>query len=230
VTWRLARSLEQLRDEVRERWPNTTVWTIGDQAHAARASDHNPNGQGVVCAVDVVGVAQAGALWTALQEYRDPRIAYFIHRGRIVSATTLSWKVQPYRGTNPHNDHIHISVGRGPDGRKGRADLYDDPAPWGISKHQEDDVYVMRHNDRGERVTRAQVILQAAGRTRSLELLSKYGPDGHYGTETAAAVDQIAKRAKLPTDGKVGMDVLVLDYCRMLLEASRRDGGTAGTP
>jgi hypothetical protein len=227
MTWRLAGSLRQLRAEVEDRWPGTTVWTIGDQAHAARASDHNPNAAGVVCAVDVVGVGPAGHLWTFLQETRDPRIKYLIHRGRFVSATNLPWKVQPYRGANPHNDHVHISVGRGPDGKSVRPDLYDDQAPWGLTAtEEEDDVYVVKHGDTGERVARAQTILQAAGRTLNLTLLPKHGTDGGYGSETATAVDTIAKRAKLPTDGNIGMDVLVLDYCRMLLEADRR--GTIG--
>lgn len=226
MTWRLARSLERLRDEVEGRWPGTTVWTIGDAAHAARASDHNPNAQGVVCAIDVVGARQAGHLWERLQADRDPRIKYLIHRGRIVSATHLPWKVRPYRGSNPHNDHIHISVGRGADGRSTRPDLYDDPSAWGLTAHEEDDVTVVKFGDEGLRVERAQRILMAAGKALDLDLLPEHGPDGSYGDETADAVDAIADRAGLPQDGDIGMDILVLDYCRMLLEASRtREGG-----
>jgi len=35
MSWRLARSLVTLRDEVRSLHPGTTVWTIGDQSHRA---------------------------------------------------------------------------------------------------------------------------------------------------------------------------------------------------
>src|SRR5690606_24160084 len=53
AAWRLARSLETLRDEIRSVYPGTTVWTIGDAAHVV--SDHRPNAAGVVCAIDVKG-------------------------------------------------------------------------------------------------------------------------------------------------------------------------------
>lgn len=126
-----------------------------------------------------------------------------------------------YTGVHPHRDHAHVELTWNSARTLNLATLR---AVLG-SANEEDDVYVVKHNDRGDRVRRAQVILQAAGRTLSLELLSRHGADGHYGAETAAAVDQIARRAKLPADGSVGMDVLVLDYCRMLLEAGRAPAG-----
>src|SRR5688500_6227543 len=53
---RLADSLRQFRDEVDTRWPNRNKrsdgW-LGDAAHQATPSDHNPNPQGVVCAFDL---------------------------------------------------------------------------------------------------------------------------------------------------------------------------------
>ena len=80
---------------------------------------------------------------------------------------------------------------------------------------QEDDVYVVKHGERGPRVVRAQKVLQAAAfRAGEGDLLPRFGADGGYGTETATAVDRMASRAGLSKDGKVGMDVLVLDYCR----------------
>ena len=138
MSWRLAASLATLRREITNRWPNTTIWTIGDPAHAARASDHNPNAQGVVCAIDVVGRTQATALWNQLLASRDPRIKYLIFNRQIVSATNQPWTVRPYTGTNGHLTHLHISVGRGTDGASTRPDLYDDPRLW-LAKHQEDD-------------------------------------------------------------------------------------------
>ena len=78
-----------------------------------------------------------------------------------------------------------------------------------------DDVYVVRQGEEGARVVRAQKVLQAAGVAAGEgDLLPRFGPDGGYGGETAAAVDVMAARAGLPSDGDTGMDVLVLDYCR----------------
>lgn len=80
---------------------------------------------------------------------------------------------------------------------------------------EDDDVYVVRRGQTGLRVQRAQVVIAAAGERAGMgNLLPRFGPDGDYGAETAAAVDSLAGRAKLPEDGSRGMDVLVLDYCR----------------
>lgn len=53
---RLANSLTRLRDQVNAAFPNRNKasdgW-IGDASHAASASDHNPNSQGVVSALDL---------------------------------------------------------------------------------------------------------------------------------------------------------------------------------
>ena len=59
-------------------------------------------------------------------------------------------------------------------------------------------------------------MLQAAGEHAVNEVpLPEYGVYGHDGDEVA--VDGMARRAGLPQDGEVGMDVLVLDYCRSWL-------------
>lgn len=127
--WKLARSLQVLADEVEARWPGTTIWSIGDPAHASRASDHNPRpGDRVVCAIDIVGPA-APIIWAHLLETRDPRLKYFIHAKRIVSSTNQPWVIRPYNG-DPHANHIHVSVGRGPDGKS--TGPVDDPSPWGL--------------------------------------------------------------------------------------------------
>lgn len=194
MSWRLARSLDQLRDEVQRRWPGTTVWTIGDADHAARASDHNPNQDGVVCAIDVVGARQADAVWQHLLADPDPRVKYLIYRGRIVSSTHLPWKVRPYHGPNPHTDHIHISVGRGPDGQSDDPWRYDDPAPWGLHD-QEDD---MTEDDRlllkdiAARVERIERRIGTRHEDRS-EVLNDLG-------RLRRTVRMLAAHAGLPTD------------------------------
>ena len=56
MAWRLARSLETLRAQINALSPNRSKasdGTIGDAAHSARTSDHNPDGGGVVRALDL---------------------------------------------------------------------------------------------------------------------------------------------------------------------------------
>ena len=54
-TWRLARSLETLRSQIDEAWPERSIasdGSIGDTSHQASKSDHNPV-NGIVHAIDV---------------------------------------------------------------------------------------------------------------------------------------------------------------------------------
>lgn len=137
MSWRTAHAAAQLRDEILATWPGTTIWTLGDPAHASRASDHNPNDAGVVCAIDVLedGRGQADAIWQHLAADLDRRMHYAIHDGQIISNTVQPGKVRRYSGSNPHTGHVHISVGRGRDGSKHTPDLYDDRSPWGLTDY-----------------------------------------------------------------------------------------------
>jgi hypothetical protein len=145
VTWRLAGSLASLSFEVRLRWPGTTIWTIGDASHSSRASDHNPNDANVVCAVDIVGFTQAKAVADHLAARKDPRLAYMIFDRRIMSgpAGPSPWVWRPY-SKDPHSRHVHVSVGRGPDGGKTRSDLYDNSTTWGLTAREDEDVEALK--------------------------------------------------------------------------------------
>lgn len=127
--WRLARSLEVLRDEVRASYPGTTFWTIGDQSHAAGPSDHNPNPAGVVCAADVLGDKglPLAEFAEAVRRSGHPAFKYVIYANRIASK---GGKWRPYHGDNPHLTHVHISVGVGPDGQS--TGPYDDRTKWNV--------------------------------------------------------------------------------------------------
>ena len=67
-TWYLAPSLNVLRGEIDAAHPHRQKkmdGTIGDAAHAARDSDHNPNARGSVNAIDVdeIGIDALALAW-----------------------------------------------------------------------------------------------------------------------------------------------------------------------
>lgn len=127
--WRLAGCLRDLLDEVNAAHPGRSTkhdGTIGDEAHAARTSDHNPD-RGVVEAVDITAEAWTEALadrLRALGRAGDPRMAggYVIFRRRIASPRQ-DWAWRKYTGSNPHEAHLHVSCTDDPD-------HYDAPGAW----------------------------------------------------------------------------------------------------
>lgn len=113
MSWRLAKSLVQLREQINAAHPNRNKesdGSIGDAAHSARVSDHNPDGQGRVCAIDVTHDPSHGVDGMVLsrQLINDPRVKYVIFSGQIWKQRSRKW--EPYRGANAHNHHVHVSV------------------------------------------------------------------------------------------------------------------------
>lgn len=132
TNWRVAASLLILRTEVNAaavRRSTASDGTIGDPAHAARESDHNPNGAHVVCAMDLTNDPAHGADMSKLAGFLlhnpHPALKYVIWNRRIASRTH-GWSWLPYHGTNPHTHHVHISVGPTAAG-------YDCRLPWGAA-------------------------------------------------------------------------------------------------
>lgn len=113
MSYYLAPSLVQLRDEVNARWPNrdqrSDGW-IGDASHQARPSDHNPDygSGGVVRAIDIddSGIDRVKLLNEVVG---DPRVWYVISHGKIYSVT-YGWRASAYTGSNSHHEHVHISI------------------------------------------------------------------------------------------------------------------------
>ena len=124
MSWRLAHGLETLRSQVDHQFPTRSKasdGTIGDAAHAARASDHNPVA-GIVHAWDVTHDPPTfdAHAWAreVLVPGRDSRIKYVISNGQVWDPAR-GWHA--YHGQNPHNHHVHVSVVE---------DGGDDPRPW----------------------------------------------------------------------------------------------------
>jgi len=111
VSWYLAPSLVQLRAEVNTRWPNRpkgSDGTVGNAAHAARQSDHNPNVRGSVDAFDITypGV-DPKIIISAVSKH--PSANYVIFNRKIYSRSS-NWKAEPYAGVSPHTEHLHVSI------------------------------------------------------------------------------------------------------------------------
>lgn len=127
MVWRLVRSLETLRAQVRKAAPravppatDVNAWgTVGDTAHTS-TSDHSPHvysalgSTAVVCAADFPHAPALGldgdAFTEALRRSQDPRIGYVIFNGRIFSSTNAPWTWRTYTGSDPHRDHWHVST------------------------------------------------------------------------------------------------------------------------
>lgn len=107
----LAPSLARLREEVNTRWPKRDKaadgW-IGDAAHAARTSQHNPDGKGCVHAIDV-DTDGIDSNWLVQRAIKHAACWYVIYN-RVIWSDTDNWVPKPYTGADPHTGHVHISI------------------------------------------------------------------------------------------------------------------------
>ncbi len=198
--WRLASSLVTLACQLDQIWPQggPTDGTVGDLRHQARKSDHNPNGAGVVTAIDVHETVedQGEALVIALIRDRDPRIKYIIHEGQIWRSYSRhgipAWEPAPYKGTNKHLSHVHLSVSSSPT-------LYDDPRVWDLGAIGDNmPAPTLKRNDTGLTVALYQRAL-LAWNPRIAEILEvdSFEADGAYGPITEQAVKLYQRAAQL---------------------------------
>ena len=116
---KLCKAGVQLRNQIDDLYPQrerkSDGW-IGDSRHSARKSDHNPDENGIVRAIDIDrDLAQhpeeAHALVEKLRQCAkrgDRRIKYIIFDGKIMSPI-LGFKRRLYKGANPHKAHFHVS-------------------------------------------------------------------------------------------------------------------------
>lgn len=130
MAWRLARSLTTLRNQVNAAAPGRNKkhdGAIGDAAHAASNSEHNPNSAGVVRAIDITVDRAAGVdgdlLARRIIEELDRRgiKGYVIFNRRIRSTYVQRGVWRRYTG-HPHDQHVHVSV----------IDGYDSTRQWNI--------------------------------------------------------------------------------------------------
>lgn len=116
----LAPTLVTLIDEVDARAPRRargSDGSIGNREHQSRTSDHNPDSNGVVRALDITDDPDhfdPDDFAEVLIARRDPRIKYLISDGRVCtsydSTKGPAWTWRPYTGSNGHFAHVHIST------------------------------------------------------------------------------------------------------------------------
>lgn len=117
---RLSKAAIQLREQFDDCFGDrdrTSDGWLGDSRHATRKSDHNPDEQGWVRAIDVdrdlSGKPKPDIMPDVADQLRalaksDKRISYIIFAGQIASSKSL-WRWKPYTGINKHDHHCHIS-------------------------------------------------------------------------------------------------------------------------
>jgi hypothetical protein len=198
--WRNCQASLTLVAAVNARWParsKASDGTVGDTAHASRASDHNPHvvvdGVGVVRARDITA-AGVDLPWL-FEELRklgaagDPRLAgggYLILNRRITTPDFRGWKV--YTGSNPHIKHGHVSFSAHRAG-------FDSQEPWPflgaappspIGQRSASPLPTLSYGMRNDpRVARMQQFLNAYGWRPALPLLPA---TGNYLDQTVAVV------------------------------------------
>jgi hypothetical protein len=120
---KLSKAAIQLREQIDDSFPDrdrsSDGW-VGDTRHAARLSDHNPDEQGWVRAIDIdadlfgAGVKPhimpdfADQIRLACKSKAERRISYIIWDSKIASPI-LGWKWRKYTGINKHQHHMHVS-------------------------------------------------------------------------------------------------------------------------
>lgn len=192
---RAAYSLSTLLKQINAKFPyrdKASDGGIGDEAHAARVSDHNPDSLGVYHAYDFDHDPDSNGLdcYTLKRELiasRDPRIKYIIFMRRIWYASTRTEEY--YSGVNAHEKHLHLSVVGGVPG--------DDPRQWSLPFLGTTVSNVLpwtggtycKFGDTSERVRRLQFHM-----TTVYKGYNPYTPNGHYGPATQAGIAEFQDR------------------------------------
>ena len=124
----LCKAGQQLREQFDDTFPDrdrrSDGW-IGDRKHQARpTSDHNPDENGIVRAIDVDRDVHKSGKPDLMPDIADQirlaakagekRISYIIFNGRIASPR-MGWRWRKYSGVNPHNSHLHVSFSKAGD-------------------------------------------------------------------------------------------------------------------
>lgn len=189
----LAPTLVRLRNDLNARWPGrdkTTDGWIGDAAHRAQVSDHNPDRRtGVVRALDVDkdGIHIPSVVASMMIH---PSTNYVIHAERMYRRGDR-FKPRAYTGSNKHHSHIHDSIMHSSGSENNKTEFT--ILKYGTSTWKNK---ILRLEMSGWEVKELQALLNAYG--FSLYLDSAFGPN------TDSAVRQFQRAMGIDSDGIVG--------------------------
>lgn len=219
--WHLAKSLDTLRDQVNKLSPHRNKrsdGTRGDEAHAHRVSDHNPDPSGTVHALDITHDPLHGIdsqkLADSIVKSRDDRVKLIISNSRKISGPDgpAPWVWRAYTGPNKHDKHVHISVRKGQSAEsRVKWDLSEMGVIDGVDNppSSEEGHPTIAKGTKGNAVERLQKLLNAKG------VGAHIVEDGDFGERTDKAVRAFQKKAGIHVDGVVGV------YTWEALEASK---------
>lgn len=190
----LAPTLVDFRSEINTLWPNrdksTDGW-LGDAAHQARISQHNPDKWRIVRAIDIDkdGINVNRVIKAAIGA---PGVWYIIHNG-IIWSRTYNWRPRKYTGPNPHKGHIHISILLG----------------WNSAFISRDWLTPQAVATNAPRPTQSRDLSQGMHGTDVAKWQKALGiqADGIFGPKTTAAVNSFKRRHNLKPDGIIGARV-----------------------
>lgn len=197
MAWYLNRALSNFRNEVNARWPNrdkTSDGTIGDTAHQATNSDHNPDGDGSVDAwdMDVDGVDVQACINAAIQH---ESIQYIIYNRRITSRSWGLGSWRDYTGSNPHDKHVHFNT---------RSSHEASTKPWFVQEDDmpltPDDATLVARTVHGQKLGSSTVSIGVA-------LQETHAATKDLKTEVASVKQTVAALAAQPTNVTVTVDV-----------------------
>ena len=123
MSWKPVAGATVLRDQINKRWPDRDKRSdgiLGDAAHSARISDHNPDSNGYVHALDIdedlkgskndnVWLADQIIAYARMRRGGSSRLKYVVYEDQIASGS-YEKHFWTWRGDNfGHQMHMHIS-------------------------------------------------------------------------------------------------------------------------
>lgn len=218
MTYYLVPALVKLRDEINTRFPKrdkTSDGWIGDTAHAARPSSHNPDYAhgGAVRAIDIDvddnDPARDLRMTVINAAKGDSRVWYIISNG-IIYSRSYGWAARHYTGSNGHFHHVHISV-------------VEDPSKWADTSRWLDP-------EKPTWVWNPDVTSQLAPVQQQFQIaqgMLKGERKRYHGVAAIQNALNVKAGAKLPVDGYVGQATLA---AWRKFEESHPGTGSKGTP